>query len=117
MRYRKLDANDDYTIGTNADFYINNAAAVKQAILTRLRLWRGEWFLDIAEGTPWQAEVLGKLVRGRNPDAAVKQRILATEGVQEILSYTSVFNGDTRRVKIDATVSTIYGDVQINEVI
>lgn len=117
MRYRKLDANDDYTIGTSNDFFLNNAEAVRQAILTRLRLWRGEWFLDISEGTPWQTQVLGKLQRGKNPDAAVKQRVLGTAGVKEILSYTSTFNGTTRQVKIDATVGTIYGDVIINEVI
>lgn len=117
MKYRKLDANDDYTIGTSQDFYTDDAQAVRQAILTRLRLWRGEWFLDSREGTPWETDVLGKLQRGKNPDAAVKQRILGTDGVNEILSYTSTFDGNTRRATISATVSTIYGNVLIDEVL
>jgi len=117
MRYRKLDANDDYTIGTGSDFHVNNPDAVAQAVLTRLRLWRGEWFLDTADGTPWSTEILGKRQRGRNPDAAIKQRILGTQGVNEILSYNSTFDGNTRRLSVNATVGTIYGQATISEVL
>lgn len=113
MRYRKLDAAGDYTFGTGADFHVNSPEAVAQAISTRLKLWRGEWFLDQSDGTPYREEVLDK--RTRSPDVAIKQRILGTPGVSEIQSFASSYDGDTRRLRVNATVLTIYGAVAINE--
>lgn len=116
MKYRKLDANGDYSLGTGADFAQNTPEAVAQAIGTRLRLWRGEWFLDQTEGTPWKEEVLGKR-NGRNPDAVIKARILGTPEVTAIAAYTSQYNGETRALSITATVETTYGTVQLTEVL
>lgn len=113
MRYRKLDANGDYTFGTGADFHVDSPDAVAQAIRTRLHLWAGEWFLDQSDGTPYLTEVLGQ--RARSPDIAIKQRILGTPGVSEILSFSSAYEGNQRRLTITATVQTIYGAVAINE--
>ena len=107
MRYRKLDADGDYTIGTGQDFFVNSPEAVAQAVLTRLRLWRGEWFVDTKDGTPWATDILGKRLQGRNYNAAIKQRILGTEGVTEITAYDSTYDGETRRVAINATINTI----------
>ena len=116
MKYRKLDANGDYTIGTGADFLVNSPEAVAQAISTRLKLWQGEWFIDVTDGTPWNQEILGKR-NGRNPDAAIRQRILGTQGVTSIESYSSQFDGDTRGLFVTATVNTQYGQVSISEVL
>jgi len=115
MRYRKLTEDGDYTLGSGQDFLVNNPEAVAQAVLTRLKLWRGEWFIDLEDGTPYSQEILGKRQRGGSPDGAIKRRILQTEGVREILSYSSNFDGNTRRLKIDATIATIYGTAQISE--
>jgi hypothetical protein len=115
MRYRKLDANGDYVIGSGSDFLVNSPEAVAQAILTRLKLWRGEWYVDLKDGTPWMQEILGKRQRGKSPDGAIKRRILGTEGVKEITKYSSDFDGNTRQLKIDATVNTIYGVATISE--
>ena len=114
MRYRKLDANGDYVIGTGADFYTNEVAAVAQAIRTRLRLWLGEWFLDTSDGTPWLQDALGQF--GKTAiDAILRARILATPGVTEITAYGSQFDGNSRTLAISATVSTIYGTITIQE--
>lgn len=115
MRYRKLSASGDFTIGSGQDFYINTPDAVAQAVLTRLRLWRGEWFINTTDGTPWNQEILGKRQRGKSPDGAIKKRILGTEGVREILSYSSNFDGNTRNLTVNATISTIYGEATITE--
>lgn len=114
MRYRKLDSSGDYTFGTGADFYSDSPEAVAQAIATRLKLWRGEWFLDRSEGTPYLEEVLGER-RTRSPDVAVKQRILGTPGVTEIRSFSAVFDESTRALTIHATVETEFGTASISE--
>lgn len=116
MKYRKLDADGDYTLGTGGDFLRDSPETVAQAIKTRLALWRGEWFVNTTDGTPWKEEVLGKR-NGRNPDAVIKQRILGTPGVSAIEAYSSRFDGDSRAIYITATVQTQYGSTTINEVL
>jgi hypothetical protein len=106
MRYRALDANGDYQIGVP---FLVDAPAVAQAILTRLKLWQGEWFLDVTEGTPYLQSILAK---SQNPDAYLKQRILSTPNVQSILSYRS--NITARAFSVSATVQTIYGPVSVS---
>src|SRR6185312_7089537 len=87
MRYRKLDANGDYSFGNQqADFYINTPEAVAQAVKTRLALFTGEWFLDVTEGTPWRTEVLGKYTQAAY-DIVLKERIVDTPGVQSLDAY------------------------------
>ncbi|MBB3006049.1 hypothetical protein [Cupriavidus alkaliphilus] len=112
MQYRKEDADGDYVFGGgSADFYKDVPEAVGQAVVTRLRLARGEWFLDITEGTPWE-QVLGKYTSGTY-DAAIRQRILGTQGVLSLASYSSTLNSETRALSVTATINTIYGPTTI----
>lgn len=112
MRYRKLDANGDYTLGTGADFYQDTPDAVAQAVMTRLRLHSGEWFLDTTDGTPWGSDVLGKYTLSTY-DTVIQQRILSTPGVQGIASYTSSIDTRARALSIAATIDTIYGQATV----
>lgn len=114
MRYRKLDANGDYTLGGIGAFYLNQPETVAQAVLTRLKLWRGEWFLNTEDGTPWMTEILGKRRAGTNPDAAIKQRILETQGVTEIADYSSSFDGNSRTLSVTCTLNTQYGSTVVS---
>jgi len=116
MRYRKLDALGDYTLGSGRDFYIDEPNVVAQAVLTRLRLWLEEWFLDTTDGTPYKEEVLGKW-NGRNPGAAIQSRILGTPGVTGITSFSTLFDGDSRKLTVNASVDTVFGPITIAEVL
>jgi hypothetical protein len=120
MRYRKLDANGDMQFGHGAgDFWHNQPEAVGQSVMTRLLLFSGEWFLDTAAGTPWGGFPLNDLVvqQGRilgvhtqlSRDAAIRERILRTVGVVNILDYNSTVDPDTRVFSVGATIDTIYG--------
>lgn len=109
MRYRKLDAAGDYAFGASrADFHRDTAETVAQAVKTRLMLARGEWFLDVTEGTPWNGEVLGKQPRA-GYDWAIRQRILGTAGVTGLAEYSSRLDPDTRGLSVTASISTLYG--------
>ncbi|MCM2483367.1 hypothetical protein ACVCIC_04875 [Burkholderia glumae] len=113
MRYRKLDANDDYVFGGSAnDFLVNSPDAAAQAVLTRLRLLQGEWFLDITDGMPWATAVFGKNMQG-TADAAIRSCILGTTGVTEITAYGSAIDSSTRKLTVTATVNTLYGSTTI----
>lgn len=113
MRYRKLDAAGDYSFGNQqADFYINTPEAVAQAVKTRLALLEGEWFLDVTEGTPWSREVLGKYTQNAY-DIVLKERIVDTPGVQSLDAYTSSIDRNSRKLNVQASITTIYGTTTV----
>lgn len=117
MKYRRLDPAGDCTLGHNAaDYLIDSPECVAQAVVTRLRLLAGEWFLDLTEGVPYQGRVLGKHTPGSyNP--LIRARILGTEGVTEITFYEAIYNSETRHLTVNATIATVYGNATIKEML
>ena len=84
--------------------------SVSRLVLTRLKLLKGEWFLDSTVGTPWSTQILvegGRLTA----DQAIKAVILGTQGVSGIASYSSSIAG--RALSVQATINTIYGATTI----
>ena len=113
MRYRKLDANGDYSFGGGlGNFFIDQPEAVGQAVLTRLELRLGEWFLDPADGTAWDTEVLGYNTAGAR-DIVIQDRTLGTQGLLAITSYSSFINRNTRKFSVSETISTVYGTTPV----
>ena len=113
MRYRKMDANGDYSFGgQQADFHRDTPEAVAQGVMTRLMLLRGEWFLDTSEGMPWRTEVLGKRFEA-SYDGAIRERILGSTGVTGITAYASRLDTQTRGLAVSATISTLYGSTTV----
>lgn len=113
MRYRKEDDSGDYTFGQGDNIFLTNTPeAVAQAVKTRFELWAGEWFLDVTEGTPYREAILGKH-KSAAYNMAVRERILGTQGVSEILTFTTEYNPDTRRVIFTATINTLYGETTV----
>lgn len=117
MRYRRLDGTGDMIMGHGqADYLRDTPLAVAQAVVTRLRLLRGEWFLDLTEGTPYAPAVLGKHTR-ESYDIVIRERVLRTEGVLAITGYESLLDGDTRRLTVNLTIDTVYGPATVQEVL
>lgn len=115
MRYRALDKNGDATFGASqTNFLVNSPAAVAQAVLTRLKLLKGEYFLDATAGTPWSTEVIGVRTRPTY-DQAIRTRILGTQGVTGIGNYSSSLAG--RALTVTATIDTIYGAAVLSTVL
>jgi len=125
MRLRKEDEFKDYQFGHgSADYWHDSVEGVAQNIETRMMLFRGEWFLDVQEGTPWggfplneqviaQGQILGahtQLTR----DVAIQQRVLGTGGVSGISDYFSYFDPVTRGFSATMTVETIYGKATLS---
>ncbi len=113
MRYRALDSNGDYQFGPGSSFLINTPQAVAQAILTRLRLIKGTWFLDTRVGFDTQ-QILGYNTQSTR-DLEIQRVITGTPGVNSITSYSSSVDG--RSMTVTATVDTIYGTTTISEVL
>lgn len=116
MRYRKLDVNGDYTFGKgDANFLVDTPEAVAQAVMTALKLFRGEWFIDISAGVPYLTKVLG-FGTMTEYDFEIQDAITGTTGVVEITDYASYYNPSTRGVSIQATINTLYGQTIVSTI-
>jgi hypothetical protein len=99
----------------SANFLTNTPAAVGQAIVTRLKLMLGEWFLDNTVGMPYATQVFTE--GGRfTADRAAQRVILGTQGVTQLVSYASQFS-PSRAWSVQATVDTIYGQTHVQAVL
>lgn len=116
MKYRKLDANGDYTLGTGHDFYNNSPEAVGQAVKTRLQLIAGEWYLDNQAGFPWNQYILGKLPSNAY-DVLIKAYIAETQHVQDIVRYSSTLDENARKLTVNVTINTDYGQAVISSIL
>ena len=117
MRYRALDANGDMQYGVSQDeFLIDSPAAFAQAVMTRLLLLTGEWFVDVTEGLPVNTQILGVRTQPTY-DRAIRDRISGTEGFKSIISYSSVLEGASRKLSVTATLDSIFGVVTIQGVL
>ncbi|MBR0518867.1 hypothetical protein IJJ97_03645 [bacterium] len=110
MRYRRLDENGDMTFGNNKFDFVKDLEAVSQAIKTRLKLLKGEWWEDTEEGLPLFQEILAS----RNIEKVkrlIVERIQKTQGVLSVDNLILTF--ENRILNITASVSTIYGETLI----
>ncbi len=114
MRVRKLDSNGD--IVTHGDSWAYDTEAVAQTVKTRLNLFLGEYFRDKTEGMPWLEKedgtqgILGKGYTVAQVESLIRKRILNTEGVLKMLSFSTSFGINERRLAIDCTILTTYGE-------
>jgi hypothetical protein len=90
---------------------VSGSELVTQRLQVALQLFKGEWFLDADAGIPWYQEILEKGVDVTVVDSILRKQILATEGVNRILTYSSSIDAATRIVSVAFTVDTVYGPV------
>lgn len=107
IRYRKLDENGDMTFGGNSKDFLKGLDATIQAIKTRLRLLKGEWWENADTGFPLFQDVLGKRDELKVKNRIV-ERIQQTEGVLSVSNVNAEFLN--RKLSFTCMVSTIYGD-------
>ena len=113
MRVRALSETGDFTFGSGiGNYLIETPDAVGQIVGTRMALWEGQWFLNVADGMTWATKVLGKYT-GSERDPAIRNRILTTPGVEQISRYGSQADSETREFHVQAEIDTIYGIVKL----
>jgi hypothetical protein len=113
LRYRKMTATGDYVFGqSNLDFY-RDLDAVRQAIQTRLDLYLDTFWRDLGDGVPMFQSILGQSAGAQNIatiDQILRDRIINTTDVTDIVAYSSSFDRTTRRYSFTATVQTVYSE-------
>lgn len=108
-----LSSNHDLDTSSLDLKLVDKAEQVRQQLLIKLKLWRGEWFLDTEFGTPYLQQILGKQLTLSGALAALRKSILEVEGVRQILSFSYSFSKSTRKLTVDFTADTPYGIVEV----
>ena len=103
-----LTANGDLAMVTGAD-------AILQYVLEAIKTFLGEWFLDTTIGIPYYESILKK-----NPDqvtieSALKARILACPGMQELTDFSMTAISATRKLNVQFKGTSTSGPVTFNE--
>jgi hypothetical protein len=101
--------NGDLVLTSDAD--ASGTDPVQQNILQRLGMCLGEWFLDNTQGVPWFQQILVKNPNQASIDAIVRNTILGTPGVTQLLSYSLVPDFRNRIAKISFVARKTSGTV------
>ncbi len=110
---RALDANGDPRRGAGISNFLADLDAVAQILATRLRLLRGEWFENLAEGTPLFQQLLGHPTNSDAVGLLLRERILGTPYVTSIQSMQVVYQPAGRNFSFFASVLTRFGAVTL----
>jgi hypothetical protein len=117
ISYRQLGPNSDPEFGQGSLNFLTDIYAVAQAILTRLRLFQGEWWEDLNDGTPVWQQILGVgNAQGRTQQISLilQQRVLGTPYVTGISNVQATFNSSTRAFSFYCIAYTPFGTVAIS---
>lgn len=110
----KLDDDNNYVFENNRVPIIDGADYVRQKLQTKLRLFLGEWFLDLNVGVPYFQDILKKQVSTNVIASIFKDVILETPGVIELQEFVLDYDNIARDLKLDFTVRSETGSITIN---
>jgi hypothetical protein len=90
---------------------VRGVEAIRLRVVSRLKFFKGEWFLDKRQGIPYFEAVFVK-----NPDLSLvqsifRQAILGTPGVQSIARMVTTFNRGARSFVVDPLEIVLTGGV------
>jgi hypothetical protein len=105
----------DLALLSNRMQLCEGATQLKQALLARLRVFKGEWFLDLESGTPYFERVLGKNNNPGGAEGALKEVITQTPGVRSLLEFSFDVDSRTRVAAMSFTVDSDFGPLSLQE--
>lgn len=114
ISYLPLDSTYDPVFSDGAS--LTGVQAVSQAILTRLKLFYGEWWEDLTLGLPVFQSMLGQLASKKGIAAMQLAIVQNVEGLTAYVTavqdvQVSFTNG---RFAFTATVQTVFGTVTVS---
>lgn len=108
MRVSGLDRNGDWRFGRGRAVYLQDSAAIAQNVVTRLRSFQRDWFLDIGAGIDW-ITLLGRRNSRNRITREVERVVLDTEGVLRLTGLNVSHDTQARRAIITVSYEDIFG--------
>lgn len=114
MRVSGLDENGDWRFGRGLAVYISRADAVRQKVVTRLKSFKTDFFLDVDANIDW-IDLLGRRETKEDVLREVERVTLSTDGVTVIARLEIEVKTSTRNATIMLSFGTIFDDEIISE--
>ena len=92
---------------------VDGAEQVTQDIRSRLRMWRGEWWLDLDAGYPYDTVIATKPANATLAAQYVRDIVAATPGVTRMDSSAFSSSFAARRLTVVARAVTPWGTVGV----
>ena len=113
-----IELNDDGDLMIrNYDLSIlDGVDQITQNLAIRLRFFTNDWYLDTRAGIPYYEDVFVKAPNRIRIESLLKDEIINTVGINEILSFASEFNSNLREFSVSFTADTDEGliDLEVN---
>lgn len=113
MRVSGLDEDGDWRFGRGLAVYISRGDAIRQNVVTRLKSFRTDFFLDVDANIDW-IDLLGRRDTKEDILRAVERVTLSTDGVTTISKLEIEVKTSTRNATIMLAFGTIFDD-EFNE--
>ena len=110
-----VSTTNDLVIENDAPATVEGVDMIAQHVRAILLICQGEWFLDLAAGTPWFTRVIGHKFNAGQINITVREAILSVDGVASIQDIESTRIEGTRSIDIKVTVLTDQGAEAIIE--
>lgn len=111
-----LDKNThDLLIENNTIRLTTGTDTIDQKIKVKLLFFFNEWFLDTRQGVPYYEKFFVKNPNIPELEVIIKDTILTTEGVIEILSFDSNFDKPNRIYQVFTKIRTTEGVTTISQ--
>jgi hypothetical protein len=109
MDLQMTEGGDLYT-GAGDVALTTGVAATTQRLRVKLRMFKGEWFLNTREGVPYFDRVFIKTPSLATVTAIFRGVILADPGVTELVSFTAQLETTTRDLLISFHATCVDGN-------
>ena len=107
MQVSGLDKNLDWRFGKGRAVYKRDSKAIAQNVLTRLRSFKNDWYLDTEAGVDW-LQMFGNLSTERRIIRAIESTVLQTEGVISIQKLGIIRRNANRGVTIELQYTDVF---------
>ena len=115
MRVSGLDEDNDWRFGRGLAVYVSRGDAVRQNVVTRLKSFRTDFFLDVDANIDW-IDLLGRKGTKEEIMRAVERVTLSTEGVTTINALDIEVKTSTRKATIMLSFGTIFDESITEEI-
>ena len=94
---------------------VDGVDQIAQNLAIRLRFIQGEWFLNILAGIPYYTYFFIKNPNQIQVETFLKDEISNTTGVTELTSFSSNFDGSSRKFSVQFGCTTIDGNLELEQ--
>ena len=110
MSVSRLDSEGDWTFGQQKAGYLVGAEEIEQNVVTRIKSFKGDWFLDEQANIDW-FNILGNKDTQTVTEQQLSRTVLGTNGVRTINELNFILDRENRKASVSLTYTDIYDQI------